>query len=70
MIACQRLHLKRGRAKVVTFFVAYSPTKTQNASNKHAFWTSLDKAVKGVPKHERLFVVIDAKARTGRREKG
>ena len=27
----------RGRAKVVTFFVAYAPTETQNASNKHAF---------------------------------
>ena len=40
-----------GRAKAVTFFVAYALTKTQNAntpSNKHAFWTSLDKAVEEV----------------------
>ena len=39
----------RGRAKAVTFFVAYAPTETQNASNKHAFWTSLDRAVGEVP---------------------
>ena len=30
----------RGRVKVVTFFVAYVPTETQNASNKRAFWTT------------------------------
>ena len=59
----------RGRAKVVTAFVAYAPTETRNASNKHAFWTSLDRAVKEVPKHEQLFVLTDANARTGRREK-
>ena len=62
----------RGRAKAVTFFVAYAPTKTQNASNEHAFWTTstLDRAVEEVPNHEPLFVLMDANARTGRREKG
>ena len=34
----------RARAKAVTFFVAYDPTETQNASNKHAFWTTSDRA--------------------------
>ena len=42
----------------------------KNASNKHAFWTSLDRIVEEVPKHEQLFVLIDANTRTGRREKG
>ena len=37
----------RGRAKAVTFFVAYAPTEMQNPSNKHVFWTSLDRAVGG-----------------------
>ena len=60
----------RGRAKAVTFFVAYAPTETQNARNKHAFWTTLYRAVKQVPKHEQLFVLMDANARTGRREEG
>ena len=60
----------RGWAKSVTVFVAYAPTETQNASNKHAFCTSLDRAVEEVPKHEQLFVLMDANARTGRREKG
>ena len=46
----------RGRAKAVTFFVAYVPTETHNASNKHAFWTTSDRAVKEVPRHEQLFV--------------
>ena len=59
-----------GRAKAVTFFVAYAPTETQNANNKHAFWTSLDKAVEEVSRHEQLFVLRDADARTGRRERG
>ena len=60
----------RSLAKAVTFVVAYAPTETQNPSNKHAFWTSLDRAVEEVPKHEQLFVLMDANARTGRREKG
>ena len=60
----------RGRAKAVTFVVAYAPTKTQDASDKHAFWTGLDRVVEEVPKHEQLFVLMDANARMGRREKG
>ena len=60
----------RGRAKAVTFVVAYAPTESQNANNKHAFWTSLDRVVEEVPKHEQLFVLMDANARTGRRKKG
>ena len=42
----------RGRAKAVTFVVAYAPTEPQNANNKHGFWTSLDRVVEEVPKHE------------------
>ena len=42
----------------------------KSANNKHAFWTSLDRVVEEVPKHEQLFVLMDANARTGRREKG
>ena len=62
----------RGRAKAVTFFVAYAPTETHDAVNskKHAFWTNLDRAVKDVPRHEQRFVLMDANARIGRREKG
>ena len=58
------------QAKDVTFVVAYAPTETQNANNKHAFWTSLGRVVEEVRKHEQLFVLMDANARTGRREKG
>ena len=50
--------------------MGYDPTETQNAIKKHAFWTSLDRVVEEVPKHEELFVLMDANARTGRREKG
>ena len=46
------------------------PTETQNASNKSAFWTSLDRAVEEIPKHEQLLVLTDANVRTGRRKKG
>ena len=55
----------RGHAKVVAFFVTYASTETQNSSNKHAFWTGLDKAVEEVPRHEQLFMLMDANARTG-----
>ena len=41
----------RGRANGVAFFVAYAPTGTHNASNKHVFWTTLDRAVEEVPRH-------------------
>ena len=60
----------RGRAKAVTFFVAYAPTETHNVSNRHAFWTTFGRAVKEVARHEQLFVLMDGNARTGRREKG
>ena len=60
----------RGRAKAVSFLVAYAPTETHNTNNKHAFWTTLDRAVKDVPRHEQLFMLMDANARTGRRVKG
>ena len=48
--------------------MAYTPTETQNDDNKHAFWTTLDRAVEEVPKHE-LLVFMDTNARTGGREK-
>ena len=60
----------RVRAEAVTFVVAYPLPEIQNARNKHAFWMSLDRVVEEVPKHEQLFVLMDANARTGRREKG
>ena len=61
----------RGRAKAVIFFLAYAPTEIHNASDKHAFWTTLDRDLKDVvPRHEHMFVLMDANARTGRREKG
>ena len=60
----------RGRAKAVTFFVAYAPIEIHDASKENAFWTTLDRAVKDVPIHEQLFMLMDANARTGRREKG
>ena len=59
----------RGGAKTFTYFVAYAPTETQNASNKHAFWMTLDRAVEKISKHKQLFVLMDANASTGRREK-
>ena len=60
----------RGRAKAVTFVMACAPTETQTANNKHVFWTSLDRVAKEVPKHEQLFVLMDANARTRKRERG
>ena len=49
----------------MTLFVAYTPTETQDASNKCAFWTTLERAREEVSRHEQLFVLMDANARTG-----
>ena len=59
-----------GRARAVTFVVGYAPTDTQFVGRKNAFWTALERAVKEVPEHEQLFVLMDANARTGRRGGG
>ena len=59
-----------GRARAMTFVVAYAPKDTRTASKKHSFWTALDRVVKEVPGHEQLFVLMDANARTGRRGGG
>ena len=59
-----------GRARAVTFVVAYAPTETQDNEENHTFWTALDKVVAEVPAHEQLFVPIDTNARTGRRGGG
>ena len=37
---------------------------------KYAFWTTLDRVVKEVPKYDLLWVLIDANADTGRRAGG
>ena len=60
----------RGRAKAVTFVVAYIQTENQNVCNKYSLWTALDRVVEEVAKHEHMFVVMDANARTGDEEKG
>ena len=59
----------RGRAKTVMAFVAYAPTETHNTSNKHTSRTTLDRAVKEVPRREQLFVLMDTNVRKRRRKK-
>ena len=59
-----------GHARAVTFVVGYAPTDTQSVGKNNAFWTALERVVKGVPEHEQLFVSMDANARTGRRGGG
>ena len=56
-----------GKSNAVTFVVAYGPTN--NVSNtreqKDLFWAGLENAVSRVPSSNYLFILIDAKARTG-----
>ena len=52
----------------MTFVVGYAPTDNQSVGSKNAFWTALERVVKEVPEHEQLFVLMDANARTERRE--
>ena len=59
-----------GRARAVTFAGGYAPTDTQSLGKKNVFWTALERAMKEVSEHEKLFVLMDANARTGRRGRG
>ena len=59
-----------GRARTVTFVVGHVPTDTEATGEKHAFWTALDRVVKGVSEHEQLFALMVANARTERRGEG
>ena len=60
-----------GRAKAVTFVVAYPSTETQNICNNiHSGRPTLDRAaVEEIPKHKQLIVLVDAIVRTGKMEK-
>ena len=50
-----------GRANAVSFVVAYGPTeRMRDESTKRTFWAALDRVVKEMPKHEQLFVLMDA----------
>ena len=40
---------------------------TRDYAKKRSFWTAFDRAVNKVPKHEQLYILMDANARTGRR---
>ena len=52
----------------MTFVVGYALTNIQSVGEKHAFWKDLERVVKEVPEHGKLFVLMDANARTGIRE--
>lgn len=59
-----------GRAKVVSFVVAYALTETANVGRKTSFCTALDNTVQVVPSHEQSSIVMDTNARTGKRGGG
>lgn len=50
-----------GRHSVLTFVVIYGPTKSiRGGGENRSFWTELNGAMKEVPNHEQLFVVIES----------
>ena len=58
-----------GKSNSVSVIVAYAPTETAPLEDKVLFWTQLGKIVKTVPKKDQLFLLIDATARTGSRNR-
>ena len=58
---------RRGRAEVASSVVAYVATETADVSRKNVLWSALDSAVTDVPRHEKLFVLMEANARTGKK---
>ena len=57
-----------GRAHAVTFVVGYAPTDTHDDASKNRFWGALSRLVEDVPPRHQLFVLMDANARTRKRE--
>ena len=50
------------RGRVGTFIAGYALTDTQFVGGKHALWTPLERVVKEVSGHDRLFALKDANA--------
>ena len=59
-----------GKSNGVSFVVGYAPTLGSLAREKDHFWNALDSVVTGVPSGDHLFVLMDANARTGKRQSG
>ena len=51
------------RGRVGTFIAGYALTDTQSVGEKHVLWTPLERVVKEVSGHDRLFALKDANAR-------
>ena len=51
------------RGRIGTFVAGYALTDTQSVGEKHALWIPLERLVKEVSGHERLFALKDANAR-------
>ena len=57
-----------GKSNKVTFVVAYAPTECAADNEKTRFWSMLLETVASVPRKDHLFVLMDANARTGKRD--
>ena len=70
----ERLHKVQlsltGKSNRATFVVAYAPTEYAVDSNKTRFWSILLETAASVPRKDQLFVLRDANARTGKRDRG
>ena len=59
-----------GKWNRVTFVVAHAPTECAADSNKTRFWSMLLETISSVPRKDQLFILMDANARTGKRDWG
>ena len=59
-----------GQSGAVNFVSAYAPTEVSKDETKQAFWDRLDSLVQRIPAKERVYVLMDENARTGRRIEG
>ena len=59
-----------GKSYGESFVVGYAPTLGSLAREKYHFWNALDSVVTGVRSGDHLLVLMDANARTGKRQSG
>ena len=57
-----------GKSNGVSFVVGYAPILDAPVREKDHFWNELNNVVSGVPSGDHLLVLMDANARTGKRE--
>lgn len=60
----------RGRARAISFVVAYAPTETTDVAREDVFMAARDGVGQDILSHEQMTVLMNSNAHTGKRDEG